>query len=121
VTLARCCIASRAEPTGESPLQFGCNRFVGGSYSNADNIGSVSTAYIAIAQHITNNFTQFFCPLGRRLSLASRNLELTQITQVPDWLTIDKDHYTGSVSRIPTRDEIAPIVNEQLIVELYSR
>jgi small subunit ribosomal protein S4 len=54
-------------------------------------------------------------------SLASRNLELTQITQVPDWLTIDKDHYTGSVSRIPTRDEIAPIVNEQLIVELYSR
>lgn len=54
-------------------------------------------------------------------SLASRNLELTQITPVPDWLTIDKDHFSGAVSRIPTRDEIAPIVNEQLIVELYSR
>ena len=54
-------------------------------------------------------------------SLASRNLELTQITQVPDWLAIDKDRYEGKVSRIPTRDEIAPIVNEQLIVELYSR
>ena len=27
----------------------------------------------------------------------------------------------GTVARIPTRDEIAPIVNEQLIVELYSR
>jgi len=54
-------------------------------------------------------------------SLASRNLELTQITPVPDWLTIDKDHFAGAVSRIPTRDEIAPIVNEQLIVELYSR
>ncbi len=49
------------------------------------------------------------------------NLELTQITPVPDWLTLDKDHFTGTVSRIPTRDEIAPIVNEQLIVELYSR
>jgi small subunit ribosomal protein S4 len=54
-------------------------------------------------------------------SLASRNLELTQITQVPDWLSVDKDHFAGSVARIPTRDEIAPIVNEQLIVELYSR
>ncbi len=54
-------------------------------------------------------------------SLASRNLELTQITPVPDWLTIDKDHFKGTVSRVPSRDEIAPIVNEQLIVELYSR
>ena len=54
-------------------------------------------------------------------SLASRNLELTQITQVPDWLAIDKDRYEGKVGRVPTRDEIAPIVNEQLIVELYSR
>ncbi len=54
-------------------------------------------------------------------SLAARNLELTQITPVPDWLTLDKDHFSGAVSRIPTRNEIAPIVNEQLIVELYSR
>ena len=54
-------------------------------------------------------------------SLAARNLELTQITPVPDWLTVDKEHYTGSIARIPTRDEIQPIVNEQLIVELYSR
>ena len=54
-------------------------------------------------------------------SLAARNLELTQIVPVPDWLTLDKDHFSGTVSRIPTREEIAPIVNEQLIVELYSR
>jgi small subunit ribosomal protein S4 len=54
-------------------------------------------------------------------SLAARNLELTQITPVPEWLVIDKDHFQGEVSRIPSRAEIAPIVNEQLIVELYSR
>src|SRR3954469_7562019 len=58
-------------------------------------------------------------PKSRQLVL--RNLELTQITVVPDWLAIDKDHFSGSVSRIPSREEIAPIVNEQLIVELYSR
>jgi small subunit ribosomal protein S4 len=46
---------------------------------------------------------------------------LTQITPVPDWLSVDRDNFKGAVSRIPTREEIAPIVNEQLIVELYSR
>jgi small subunit ribosomal protein S4 len=58
-------------------------------------------------------------PQSRRL--AARNIELTQIVPVPEWLTVDKENFKGAVSRIPTRDEIAPIVNEQLIVELYSR
>lgn len=54
-------------------------------------------------------------------SLAARNLDLTQISPVPDWLTLNKDQFSGVVGRVPSRDEIAPIVNEQLIVELYSR
>ena len=54
-------------------------------------------------------------------SLAARNIELTQIHPVPDWLTVNKEQFAGEVARIPTRDEIQPIVNEQLIVELYSR
>jgi len=58
-------------------------------------------------------------PGSRRL--AAKYLELTQIAPVPDWLTLNKDQFSGQVARIPTRDEIAPIVNEQLIVELYSR
>jgi small subunit ribosomal protein S4 len=57
----------------------------------------------------------------RSRSLAARSLELMQITPVPDWLVLEKENFKGTVSRIPTRDEIAPIVNEQLIVELYSR
>jgi len=58
---------------------------------------------------------------ARSRSLAARSLELMQITPVPDWLTLDKDNCKGTVSRIPSREDIAPIVNEQLIVELYSR
>ncbi len=58
-------------------------------------------------------------PKSRQLAL--RNLELTQIAPVPDWLTVDRDALTGKVARIPTRDEMQPMVNEQLIVELYSR
>jgi ribosomal protein S4, bacterial/organelle type len=58
-------------------------------------------------------------PASRRL--ATRNLELTQIQPIPDWLVVDKDQFQGKVMRIPSREEIAPIVNEQLVVELYSR
>jgi small subunit ribosomal protein S4 len=50
-----------------------------------------------------------------------RNLELTQIAPVPDWLTVNRDALSGKVAHIPSRDEMQPIVNEQLIVELYSR
>lgn len=53
--------------------------------------------------------------------LGKRGIELTQIAVVPDWLLVDKDNLTGTVVRIPTREEINPIVNEQLVVELYAR
>ena len=58
-------------------------------------------------------------PKSRQLAL--RNLELTQIAPVPDWLVADRDALNGKVARIPVRDEMQPMVNEQLIVELYSR
>ena len=41
--------------------------------------------------------------------------------QVPPWMILDKEHFTGEVLRPPTREEIAPFVNEQLVVELYSK
>jgi small subunit ribosomal protein S4 len=58
-------------------------------------------------------------PKSRQLAL--RNLELTQIAPIPDWLIANRDALTGTVSRIPSREEMQPMVNEQLIVELYSR
>jgi small subunit ribosomal protein S4 len=58
-------------------------------------------------------------PKSRQLAL--RNLELTQIAPVPDWLIANRDALSGKVARIPVRDEMQPMVNEQLIVELYSR
>src|SRR6266705_2792889 len=58
-------------------------------------------------------------PKSRQLAL--RNLELTQIVPVPDWLTVDREALKGKVAHIPSREEMQPIVNEQLIVELYSR
>jgi small subunit ribosomal protein S4 len=39
-----------------------------------------------------------------------------------DWLTLDKDNISGTVLRLPTRDDIKDVpINTQLIVELYSK
>ena len=53
--------------------------------------------------------------------LATKNLEVATSRSVPDWLTLSKDEFKGTVMRIPTRDEIQPIANEQAVVEFYSR
>ncbi|MES2996262.1 MAG: 30S ribosomal protein S4 [Verrucomicrobiota bacterium] len=53
--------------------------------------------------------------------LAVRMTDLTQAMPGADWLSVEKDSLQATVSRVPERSDIAPIVNEQLIVELYSR
>jgi small subunit ribosomal protein S4 len=53
--------------------------------------------------------------------LATKNLEISTSRSVPDWLILSKEEFKGTVMRIPTRDEIQPIANEQAVVEFYSR
>jgi len=53
--------------------------------------------------------------------LATKNLEVSASRAVPDWLVLDKEAFKGTILRIPTRDEIQPIANEQAVVEFYSR
>lgn len=53
--------------------------------------------------------------------LATKGMEATQISPVPDWILRDDAAFKGEVKRLPTREDSAPIVNEQLIVEYYSR
>ena len=53
--------------------------------------------------------------------LATKNLEIATSRAVPDWLSLNKDTFKGVVMRIPSRDDIQPIANEQAVVEFYSR
>jgi len=53
--------------------------------------------------------------------LGTKNLELATSRAVPDWLSLNKETFKGVVMRVPTRDEIQPIANEQAVVEFYSR
>jgi len=53
--------------------------------------------------------------------LATKGMEVSTSRAVPDWLSLNKEEFKGMVMRIPTRDEIQPIANEQAVVEFYSR
>jgi small subunit ribosomal protein S4 len=53
--------------------------------------------------------------------LATRGLEGNQFRSPPAWLSLQADALRGVVSRLPSREEMEPGVNPQLIVEFYSR
>ena len=57
----------------------------------------------------------------RSRDMATRSLEAATTQQMPEWLSLDRQAFRAEVLSIPTRDQIAPIVDEQSIVELYSR
>ena len=57
----------------------------------------------------------------RSRDLATRSLEAATTQQTPSWVALDKKTFRGEVLSVPTREQIAPLVNEQAIVELYSR
>jgi small subunit ribosomal protein S4 len=40
---------------------------------------------------------------------------------IPNWLTLDRENLIGKVAALPTRADIEPIYNEQMIVDYYSR
>ena len=58
---------------------------------------------------------------ARSQALANRYVELAANATTPDWIEVDAAKLTGKIARVPSVEEIAPIVNVQLIVELYSR
>ena len=53
--------------------------------------------------------------------LATRAIEENRARVVPGWLVRNDEALKGTITRLPTRDEMEQNINEQLIVEFYSR
>lgn len=60
-------------------------------------------------------------PKAKELLVVKSALVSNERVQVPAWLEIDIEKLQGSVLSLPTRDQIDLGINEQLIVELYSK
>jgi small subunit ribosomal protein S4 len=58
---------------------------------------------------------------SRKNPFVRSSVETARGRGVPDWLELDAENVSGRVLRLPTREDIKLPIQEQLIVELYSR
>jgi small subunit ribosomal protein S4 len=57
----------------------------------------------------------------RSKSIAAAAFASVSNRQLPEWIEVDPKNFRGQIVSVPTREQIAPAVDEQLVVELYSR
>jgi small subunit ribosomal protein S4 len=78
----------------------------------------------------TVNVPSYQCAAGDVVSVREKSklqariaAALTIATQVgwPDWVDVDDKKFTGTLKALPDRDQILPDINENLVVELYSK
>jgi small subunit ribosomal protein S4 len=49
------------------------------------------------------------------------SLALAAQVGFPDWVEVDEKKFSGTLKALPDRDQILPDINENLVVELYSK
>lgn len=76
------------------------------------------------------NIPSYSCKVGDEISLRTKSREivgikeamrLSQDREKAPWLEVDQENFKGKVVRLPKKEEIALPIQEQLIVEYYSR
>jgi small subunit ribosomal protein S4 len=58
---------------------------------------------------------------SQKIERISAALDTVEGRSIPQWIELDKDNFTGTVVQLPAREDITLPIDEQLIVELYSR
>ncbi len=58
---------------------------------------------------------------SKKNPLVRSSVETARGRGIPEWLELDADNVSGKVTRLPAREDIKLPIQEQLIVELYSR
>jgi len=58
---------------------------------------------------------------SRKIAVINESLEAVVRRGIPQWLELDRDAFKGSLKGLPVREDIVTPIQEQLIVELYSK
>ncbi len=76
------------------------------------------------------NIPSYLLKIGDEISVKENSRTIARISEavstvarrgVPQWLELDKENFKGTVKMLPVREELTMPVQEQLIVELYSK
>jgi small subunit ribosomal protein S4 len=60
-------------------------------------------------------------PESKKITRIQESLETAVRRGIPNWLELDKENMKGKVKAFPTREELTMPMEEQLVVELYSK
>ena len=58
---------------------------------------------------------------SRKIARFAESIEAAERRGIPSWLEVDKGQFKAVVKALPNREELTLPIQEQLIVELYSR
>jgi len=76
------------------------------------------------------NIPSYLVKMGDKIQVKEKSRKVSTIIDavgtvarrgVPEWLELDKDNFAGVVKALPTREELTMPIQEQLVVEFYSR
>jgi small subunit ribosomal protein S4 len=76
------------------------------------------------------NIPSYFCKPGDVIEVKEKSRKMLRITQameavdrrgVPAWLELDKQTFKGTIKALPDRSDLTMPIQEQFIVELYSK
>jgi len=76
------------------------------------------------------NIPSFLVDVGDQIQVKEKSRTITRIAEavstvarrgVPDWLEMNQEAFAGAFKRFPTREELTMPIQEQLVVELYSK
>ncbi len=76
------------------------------------------------------NIPSYLVSAGEVISVKEKSRKVARIIDsmgtiarrgIPQWLELDKDHFQGVVKMLPAREDITMPIQEQLVVELYSK
>ena len=61
------------------------------------------------------------CEKSRKVKAIEDSMDAVVRRGLPQWLELDKDNFKASIKALPVREDITMPIEEQLIVELYSK
>ena len=76
------------------------------------------------------NIPSFLVRPGEQIEIREKSRKMVGVNEaldavvrkgIPPWLELDRDNFKGVVKALPTRADITEPIQEQLIVELYSK
>jgi small subunit ribosomal protein S4 len=58
---------------------------------------------------------------SRKIKKLQESLKASERRGIPKWLSMDAANFSGTIVDMPTREDISDEIQEQLIIELYSK